>query len=208
MTGQAYTDDDVVYANNKPVSATFSNGMTETWTYNSDGSSEFLSNNVEGTSYTSSANIYDPNYSSNGHLAAQETDNTNGSQTFNVHENGLTIAYGSEGATVTLPGTNDSFDFALTANTAISSGGTNENFEFNTGFGNVTISNFISESQSSTQNDTIAFANGLFANYTDLQSHMSQDKAGDTIIADTHGDSLTLTHVAMATLQAHDFLLG
>ena len=55
VTGQAYTDDDVVYANNKPVSATFSNGMTELWTYNSDGSSEFLSNNVEGTSYTSSA---------------------------------------------------------------------------------------------------------------------------------------------------------
>ena len=50
--------------------------------------------------------------------------------------------------------------------------------------------------------------NGLFANFADLQSHMSQDKAGDTIIADGHGDSLTLTHVAMATLQAHDFLLG
>ena len=182
--------------------------MTETWTYNSDGSSEFLCNNVEGPSYISSTNVYDPNYSSNGHLAAQETDNTNGSETFNVHENGLTIAYGSEGATFTLPGTNDSFDFGLTANTAISSGGNNENFEFNAGFGNVTISNLISGSQSSTQNETIAFANGLFANFTDLQSHMSQDKAGDTVITDTHGDSLTLTHVAMATLQAHDFLLG
>ena len=35
ITGQAYTDYDVVYgANNKPVSASYSNGMTATWTYN------------------------------------------------------------------------------------------------------------------------------------------------------------------------------
>ena len=35
ITGQAYTDYGVVYgANNKPVSASYSNGMTATWSYN------------------------------------------------------------------------------------------------------------------------------------------------------------------------------
>ena len=34
----AYSDYDVVYANNKPVSASYSNGMTQTWSYNADGS--------------------------------------------------------------------------------------------------------------------------------------------------------------------------
>ena len=35
ITGQAYTDYGMVYgANNKPVSASYSNGMTATWSYN------------------------------------------------------------------------------------------------------------------------------------------------------------------------------
>ena len=37
LTG-AYSDYDVVYANNKPVSASYSNGMSQTWSYNADGS--------------------------------------------------------------------------------------------------------------------------------------------------------------------------
>jgi hypothetical protein len=38
ITGQAYTDYDVLYgANNKAAEAIFSDGMTETWTYNQNG---------------------------------------------------------------------------------------------------------------------------------------------------------------------------
>ena len=46
----AYTDYDVVYgANNKPVSASYSNGMTATWTYNSDGTlQELVYNGITG----------------------------------------------------------------------------------------------------------------------------------------------------------------
>ncbi len=48
LTG-AYTDYDVVYANNKPVSASYSNGMTQTWSYNADGSlHELVYNGITG----------------------------------------------------------------------------------------------------------------------------------------------------------------
>jgi Big-like domain-containing protein len=86
------------------------------------------------------------------------------------------------------------------SHTGLSGVGTNENLVFNEGFGNVTISN--------SQTDTIAFGSGLFSSFTDLLHHSSQDKAGDTIIADNHGDVLTLTHTAMTALQASHFLLG
>ena len=52
LTG-AYTDYDVVYANNKPVSATYSNGMTAAWSYNADGSlHELVYNGITGASAT------------------------------------------------------------------------------------------------------------------------------------------------------------
>ena len=42
ITGQPYTDYDTVYANNKPVSATYSDGETAAWTYNSAGTLQEL----------------------------------------------------------------------------------------------------------------------------------------------------------------------
>ena len=127
ISGQPYTDYDVAYANNKPVSAAYSNGMTETWSYNTDGSSEASLNNVEGQSYTASASIYDPNENSNGHLAAQAITNANGSETLNSYENGLTITVGSGGATFSLPApAGDSFNFAFNETTTINASGTNE----------------------------------------------------------------------------------
>src|ERR1019366_4378958 len=50
VTGQAYTDYDVVYGtNNRLSSASYSNGMTEAWSYNSDGSlHELVYNGITG----------------------------------------------------------------------------------------------------------------------------------------------------------------
>jgi RNA polymerase sigma-70 factor (ECF subfamily) len=60
VTGQAYTQFDVVYgANGKPTNATYSNGMSKTWTYNADGSLHDVSfTGVTGQPYTS----YDVHY--------------------------------------------------------------------------------------------------------------------------------------------------
>ena len=209
IIGQAYTDYDVTYgANNQPVSATYSNGMTKTWTYNGDGSSETVLNNVQGQSYTSLTSVFDPNYSVNNHFAAQGTINTNGSQTLHGYENGLTIAQGATGASISLPSPgNDTFNFAFNSQTTLVGGGTNEKFVLNSGFGNVTISDFIANSLPNTNHDSITLTGGVFRDFADLQSHMTQDKLGNTIIADGHGDSLTLSHTVIANLHANDFII-
>jgi hypothetical protein len=64
ITGEPYTSYDVVRgANNEPVSAVYSNGMTEAWTYNSDGSLRDVAYaGVEGARYTA----YDIVYNANG----------------------------------------------------------------------------------------------------------------------------------------------
>ena len=54
MTGQAYTSYTTNYGTNgAPTSATYSNGMTETWAYNADGTAEIDYSGVTGASFTS-----------------------------------------------------------------------------------------------------------------------------------------------------------
>src|SRR6202021_216819 len=38
INGQPYTDYDLLYANGRKAEAGYSNGMTQTWSYNADGS--------------------------------------------------------------------------------------------------------------------------------------------------------------------------
>jgi Big-like domain-containing protein len=205
ITRQPYTDYDVIYTNNKPVSAIYSNGMTAAWTYNADGTSEYALNNVQGQSYTSSEKIYDPASPLTSHVAIQESMGTNEIETLHGFENGLTITEGPGGATVTLSST-DSFNFGFHSNMTLTGGGSNENFDFSSGFGNATITDFIPHSQLSTNNDMISFAGGLFSSFADLQQHMTQAGSA-TVITDGHGDTLTLLHVSMASLHPTDFLL-
>ena len=203
ITNQAYTSYDVVYSNNKPVSAIYSNGMTQTWSYNTDGSYETHLNGLQGG--TSSTNIYD----TTNHLAAQAVINTNGSEALRGMENGLTITSGPNGSTFALPSPqNDNFAFSFNSATTITGGGNHESFAFQAGFGNVAITDFVAHSQANTNNDTIAFAHGLFQSFADLQAQMSQDKAGNTIIHDSHGDTLTLAHTTITSLHANDFILA
>ena len=98
LTG-AYSDYDVVYANNKPVSASYSNGMTAAWSYNADGSlHELVYNGITGQRYTATDTLY-----ANGKAVSEQW--TNGatvvqSETWNpdgtvhdMHYYGLTGAY-------------------------------------------------------------------------------------------------------------------
>ena len=79
-------------ANNKPAEATFSNGMTETWTYNSDHTlSEAVTQGITGQKYTTTDLVYGANNTpasevwSNGSTVVQtETWNANGTVN-NVH---------------------------------------------------------------------------------------------------------------------------
>jgi len=63
FTGRSYTWEIVNYGSNgRAASASYSNGMTETWTFNANGSYSAAFAGVTGTSYTS----YTMNYGSNG----------------------------------------------------------------------------------------------------------------------------------------------
>lgn len=210
ITGQAYTDYEVIFgANNKSESAIYSNGMTAAWTYKPDGSFSLAYDHVQGQSYTSFINIYDPNLSSSSRLAARESITVNGAQTVRGYENGLTFEKGAGSGSIKLPGSaNDIFDFDFNANTTMIGGGANTSFVFQSGFGKVTITDFVAHSQPNSDNDTIAFGHGLFRDFADLQSHMTEDaKTASTTISDGHGNSLTLNHTLIAQLHASDFIL-
>ena len=63
ITGKSYTDYDIVYgANGKPTSEAWSNGQTETWSYNADASlHEEVVNGISGQKWTSTDTIYGSN---------------------------------------------------------------------------------------------------------------------------------------------------
>jgi hypothetical protein len=183
--------------------------MTEAWTYNADGTSETSLANVQGSSYTSLLSIYDLNSSAGGHLAAQQYVATNGTQNIHGYENGLTIALNGAGASINLPApAGDNFSFTYHANTVVTGGGANTNFVFQSGFGNATITDFVANSLANTNHDVITFAGNLFTSFADIMNHATQDKSGNTIIADGHGDTLTLNHATMASLHPNDFMLA
>ena len=208
ITGQAYTDYDVVYANNKPVSASYSNGMTQTWTYNSDGSSVVSFDHIQGSGSTSTATIYDPSNNVSGHLALQQTVNAGGTQTLRSYEDGLTITIGSDGANVQLAGSNNSaFHFDYKPNTVITGSAGVDNLVLQSGFGHVTVNGLGLESGPGANNDVVTVTGGAFKDFADLLAHASQDAAGNTHITDAAGDVLTLSHVSIAALQPNHFIV-
>ena len=179
ITGQAYTDYDVVYAaNGKPVSATYSNGMTETWSYTSTGTlTQIMYQNVTGQSYTSITNAYD----AHGNLALTTQTNTGGTLSSTGHENSLTIA-------------------APVGNDTIVGGGTSETFSFGTSFGHDTLADFTSH-LSGTGHDTLSLPSTAFGgNFVQLLAATTFNSSGAVITLDSN-DSITipgLSHTAMA----------
>jgi serralysin len=75
-------------------------------------------------------------------------------------------------------------------------------FLFRPDFGANTITDF------DFHNDAIQLDKSIFASVADLLSHTT-DTVNGAVINDTHGDTITLTHVTLAQLQAHpgDFYL-
>jgi hypothetical protein len=209
ITGQAYTDYEMTYgANNKALSASYSNGMTVEWDYKDDGFSVNF-DHVQGAGFQSYVNVYDSSVNASGQLAVRSTLNTNGSETIRGYEDGLTFVMNASGAHVDLPGHGeDMFHFAFNANTTMTGGGANTSFVFQSGFGNVTITDFVAHSLPNSDNDTITFAHGLFQDFADLQAHMTQNtKTGATVITDHQGNTLTLTNTQVTQLSASDFML-
>src|SRR5208283_2482142 len=72
IVGAAYTSYTIAFGTDgRPVSASYSNGMTRSWTYNSDGSYEISYAGVTGQDYTS----YSIDYGTNGKPASASYSN-------------------------------------------------------------------------------------------------------------------------------------
>ena len=83
MTGQAYTSYTVDYGTDgKPTSAAYSNGMTATWTYNTDGTSQIDYAGVTGAAFA----------------ASSLTDDADGRPATATYNNGMTASYLSNGS--------------------------------------------------------------------------------------------------------------
>ena len=67
-----------------------------------------------------------------------------------------------------------------------------------------TIVDFHNSSAGNLDRDFVEISQNLFSNYADLQNH-AQSVGNDTVIIYDPNNSITLTNVALASLQASDF---
>ena len=209
VTGQPYTDYDVVYgANNQPVSATYSNGMTETWSYNSDNTlHEVVEQGITGQNYTSTDTIYGASNSpvsevwSNGSTVVQtETWNANGTvlvttpgETYVTGAAGSSISGGigsnvldgSAGNMTVTAGIGGAQTLIGGAGDTLNGGGAADTFIFPANLGNERVNNF------ETAHDVIELPAAEAANFAAIQADMHAAGADTVITLDAH-DSINV----------------
>ncbi len=100
------------------------------------------------------------------------------------------------GAQASVTGNSNTLNFLGTGNTATVSG-SSDAFVFQAAFGQDAINGFASS-------DTMQFAASDFANWSALLGHMTQSGSNTLITLDA-SDKITLTNVAMSSLQASQF---
>jgi VCBS repeat-containing protein len=115
--------------------------------------------------------------------------------------NGKQVLDGSAGHDVLIGGNSPDVLVGGVMDTLTGGNGPNT-FLFRPDFGANTITDF------DFHNDAIQLDKSIFSGVADLLSHTT-DTANGAVINDTHGDTITLTHVTLAQLQAHpgDFYL-
>jgi len=184
----------------------YSNGLLiQQKTVNADGSYDIAYANVTGQTYSSYENIYN----SAGTRVAEAFDNLNGSGSLTLHGNGLTVtsASGAESLTTGVD------TFALnphSVETITASGTTKDVFVYTPGFGQDAITGFLA---TGANHDLLQFNASSFSYLTPGESqaadlaavlgNATQTAAGNTVITDSLGDSLTLNAVAKTTLAAN-----
>jgi hypothetical protein len=194
------SDYDLVYANGRKSEATYANGMTQTWTYNADGSThESLLSGLIGASYTASAT----GFGGGGQSVVHQYANLDGSETIRGLADHLVFTETAAGTSVAIAD-GASFGFAPDAGTVLTGGGANETFVLAAGFGHATITDFVPQSAASTNHDAIVFAPGTFADAQDVLAH-AVASGSNTLITDHAGDTLVLSRVAPGQLTARDF---
>ena len=188
--------DDLVYANGK---------LIQQKTVNADGSYDIAYTNVTGQTYSSYENVYN----SAGTIVAEAYDNVNHSGSLTLLGSGLTVTSGSGTESLTV----GADTFALnphSVETITATGTTSDVFVYTPSFGQETINGFAAAGAG---HDVLHFNASSFSYLTpgmtqaaDLAAvlgHATQTAAGNTVIADSFGDTLTLNAVTKATLSAN-----
>jgi hypothetical protein len=123
--------------------------------------------------------------------------------------NGLTVNIGASLLSVTAGSQTTSFAPHATETISAAAGLTHETFVFGSGFGTDTMNGFVSAGASHDllQFSATAFgetlANTQTEDFSALLAHTTQNGAGNAVIADTFGDTLTIVGVSLAALTAH-----
>jgi len=132
-----------------------------------------------------------------------------GSATQAAANNGGAILYANPTLGSTLSGTGGHAAFLSgLGNDIFTAGGGDDQFVFNPGFGQDLITNFVPGAGAT--HDDVLFDHTIFADFNSVMAHAAEVPDGpgvDTVIIDPNNpnDTLTLQHVAKATLAAGDF---
>jgi hypothetical protein len=204
IVGRPYTSYTETYgANGKPTSASYSNGMTATWTYNADKSYDIAYAGVTGQPYSSYENVY--NTAGVGVTTARNM--TNGSGALLLYANGQTISSSSGALRVTI-GT-DAFNLNPHTTEAITATGkSSETFEYASGFGQSSITGLLAGGSASDVIDlNLSMFSGLSSSNTAAQNFAAVLSSGaaaqsgsNVTITDSAHDVLTLVGVTTTTL--------
>ena len=114
--------------------------------------------------------------------------------------NGKQVLDGSAGGDTLSGGNSDDVLIGGKGDT-LTGGNGPDTFLFRPDFGANTIKDF------NVHQDVIQFDKSLFTDVNDILSHTT-DTANGALIADAHGDTVTLHGVTLAQLSTHDFLLA
>ena len=178
--------------------------MTETWSYNTDGSSNIVWRGVTGASYS----IFEAVFNAADVRVATAYDLTNGSGNLSLSGSGLTVSSGAGGA-LSLTAGSDTFVLdAHTKETVNATGYNSEVFSFASGFGSESITGFTAAaSNSDVLSLKLSMFNGLSASDTAAQnaaillsSNAMTQSGSNVTITDTGGDVLTLMGATTSAL--------
>ena len=230
VTGQAYTDYDVVYgANGKPASATYSNGMSATWSYNADNTVHDIAfSGVTGQAYTSYDTVYGANgkpasatysdgmtktwsYDSSGVLEEVQYQNVPGKPYTTLEDDydatgmvAISNATELDGSHI-IAGHEGGLTISGTSGKdRMTGGGSDETFLFSAPFGHDTLTDFAAH-VSGADHDTLSLPGAAFNNlFTQLLAATTFGKSGvGAVITVDPNDTISIPGLTKSEMQAN-----
>ena len=199
---QAMSDNTIYSLPDSGVSKIVSSGNV---TFNASQTSDFSALHLILSA--SGTNTVTETFTNNAVIVSSSTGTSAGALTLSTNSNKVTVSAGATTLSVTAGG--EAVPVADYSTESINATGrTSDTFAFASTFGQDTITGFVSGASSThdlLQFSASAFGTGLTsanqqADLVALLAHTANNGAGNAVITDIHGDSVTLTGVSKATL--------